>query len=167
MIQASNYGDAPGADGYFLLRTRNHYESKSNGNGEGSPDLEAILGGVTYRGVLKVGKEPARPGGVFSKGIPEWLKDGIDRRPQPADPDEFLNAVQDMVEELAVELPLTGEWPRLFEHADTVLDLDSGKPEHSRRAAAYLLLDQIVFYRILQERGFPELKPAGLIPPST
>ena len=42
------------------------------------------------------------------------------------------------------------------------LDLDTGKPEHSRRAAAYLLLDQIVFYRILQERGFPELKPAGI-----
>jgi tRNA1(Val) A37 N6-methylase TrmN6 len=166
LIQASNYGDAPGADGYFLLAYPESLRKQVNREWRRDPtDLEAILGGVTYRGVLKVGKEPARTWRGLLEGIPGWLKDGIERRPQPADPDEFLNAVQDMVEELAVELPLTGEWPRLFEHADTVLDLDMGKPEHSRRAAAYLLLDQIVFYRILQERGFPELKWAGIDTP--
>ena len=163
LIQASNYGDAPGADGYFLLAYPESLRKQVTREWRRDPtDLEAILGGVTYRGVLKVGKEPARPWRGLLEGIPSWLKDGIARRPQPPDPDEFLNAVQDMVESLAVELPLSGEWPKLFEHADTVLDLDTGKPEHSRRAAAYLLLDQIVFYRILQERGFPELKPAGI-----
>ncbi len=166
LIQASNYGDAPGADGYFLLAYPESLRKQVSREWRRDPtDLEAILGGVTYRGVLKVGKEPARTWRGLLEGIPRWLKDGIERRPQPPDPDEFLNAVQDMVEELALELPLTSEWPRLFEHADTVLDLDSGKPEHSRRAAAYLLLDQIVFYRILQERGFPELKPAGIDAP--
>ncbi len=163
LIQASNYGDSPGADGYFLLAYPESLRKQVNREWRRDPtDLEAILGGVTYRGVLKVGKEPARTWRGTLEGIPGWLKDGIERRPQPPDPDEFLNAVQDMVEDLAVELPLAVEWPRLFEHADTVLDLDAGKPEHSRRAAAYLLLDQIVFYRILQERGFPELKPAGI-----
>lgn len=166
LIQASNYGDAPGADGYFLIAYPESLRKQVTREWRRDPtDLEAILGGVTYRGVLKVGKEPARPWRGLLEGIPRWLKDGIERRPQPPDTDEFLNAVQDMVEELAVELPLTGEWPRLFEHADTVLDLDPGKPEHSRRAAAYLLLDQIVFYRILQGRGFPELKPAGIDTP--
>jgi len=166
LIQAANYGDAPGADGYFLLAYPESLRKQVTREWRRDPtDLDAILGGVTYRGVLKVGKEPARPWRGLLEAIPRWLKDGIERRPQPPDPDEFLNAVQDMVESLAVELPLSGEWPRLFEHADTVLDLDAGQPEHSRRAAAYLLLDQIVFYRILQERGFPELKPAGIDTP--
>ena len=166
LIQASNYGDAPGADGYFLLAYPESLRKQVSREWRRDPaNLDAILGGVTYRGVLKVGKEPARPWRGLLEAIPKWLKDGIERRPQPPDPDEFLNAVQDMVEDLAVELPLSGEWPKLFEHADTVLDRDSGQPEHSRKAAAYLLLDQIVFYRILQERGFPELKPAGIDSP--
>jgi tRNA1(Val) A37 N6-methylase TrmN6 len=163
LIQASNYGDAPGADGYFLLAYPEALRKQITREWRRDPNnLEAILGGVTYRGVLKVGREPARPWRGLLEAIPKWLRDGIERRPQPPDPDEFLNAVQDMVENLAVELPLSGDWPKLFEHADTVLDRDAGQPEHSRRAAAYLLLDQIVFYRILQERGFPELKPAGI-----
>lgn len=166
LIQASNYGDSPGADGYFLLAYPESLRKQVTREWRRDPtDLEAILGGVTYRGVLKVGKEPARPWRGLLEAIPKWLRDGIERRPQPPDPDEFLNAVQDMVESLAVELPLTGDWPRLFEHADSVLDRNAGQPEHSRRAAAYLLLDQIVFYRILQERGFPELKPAGIDTP--
>ena len=166
LIQASNYGDATGADGYFLLAYPESLRKQIRREWKRDPtDLEAILGGVTYRGVLKVGKEPARPWRGPLGSIPRWLKDGIERRPQPPDPDEFLNAVQDMVEGLAIELPLAVEWPRLFEHADTVLDHAAGDPAHSRRAAAYLLLDQIVFYRILQERGFPELKPAGIDTP--
>jgi tRNA1(Val) A37 N6-methylase TrmN6 len=166
LIQASNYGDAPGADGYFLLAYPETLRKQITREWRRDPaDLDAILGGVTYRGVLKVGKEPARPWRGLLEGIPKWLKDGIERRPQPPDPDEFVNAVQDLVENLALELPLSGDWPLLFEHADSVLERDSGQPEHRRRAAAYLLLDQIVFYRILQERGFPELKPAGIDSP--
>lgn len=166
LLQAANYGDSPGADGYFLLAYPESLRKQVTREWRQHPsDLTAILGGVTYRGVLKVGKEPARPWRGLLEEIPKWLKDGIARRPQPPDPDEFLSTVQELVENLALDLPLTVEWPRLFEHADSVLDMDPGQPEYRRRAAAYLLLDQIVFYRILQERGFPELKPAAIDTP--
>lgn len=166
LIQASNYGDSPGADGYFLLAYPESLRKQVAREWHRDPhNLDSILGGVTYRGVLKVGREPARPWRGGLEAIPRWLRDGINRRPQPPDPDEFLSTVQDMVEGLSLELPLTGDWPLLFEHADSVLDRESGQPEYRRRAAAYLLLDQIVFYRILQDRGFPELKPAAIDTP--
>lgn len=166
LLQAANYGDSPGADGYFLLAYPDSLRKQVAREWHRDPgDLTAILGGVIYRGVLKVGREPARPWRGPLEAIPKWLRDGIEHRPQPPDPDEFLTAVQDLVDGLSLELPLHGEWPMLFEHADSVLDRDSGQPEYRRRAAAYLLLDQIVFYRILQERGFPELKPAAIDKP--
>ena len=163
LVQAANYGDAPQADGYFLIGYPEILRKRVARDWRQTPtDLVALLGGVSYRGVLKVPGEPARPWKGRLEEIAQWLRDGIQRKPQPPDPDEFLSTVQDLVENLAAVLPLGGKWPLLFEHAEVTLPPESGNTEFQRRAAAYLLLDQIVFYRILQERGYPELKEAAI-----
>lgn len=84
LIQASNYGDAPGADGYFLLAYPESLRKQVTREWRRDPtDLEAILGGVTYRGVLKVGKEPARPWRGLLEGIRVGLRTGSRDGPSP------------------------------------------------------------------------------------
>jgi hypothetical protein len=70
--------------------------------------------------------------------------------------------MRDIVRGLTDFLPSHGEFPSLFEHIIASIPKDTGEIETARRAAAYLLLNQIVFYRILEERGYPALGPENL-----
>ena len=90
--------------------------------------------------------------------IPEWIKRTLTQRERTEDPDEFVSLMRDLVRSLTNYLPSTEKYPSFFEHIIASLPKDSGQVETSKQAAAYLLLNQIVFYSILSEgRGYPKI----------
>lgn len=160
--QAIEFGDIPGASGYFLIGypDRLKKEIRQKRIETASPDI--LLGNVTYRGMFKLKGEPTSLFRGSLEEIPDWLQQSLDRQPRPPDAREFIELMRDIVQGLTEFLPTKGEFPSLFEHILASMPQDKGELETARRAAAYLLLNQIVFYRILQERRYPAINPDSL-----
>jgi tRNA1(Val) A37 N6-methylase TrmN6 len=59
--------------------------------------------------------------------------------------------MRDIVGELSNYLPESGEYPSLFEHIIALVPKEKGEIETAKKASAYLLLNQLVFYRILSK----------------
>jgi type I restriction-modification system DNA methylase subunit/site-specific recombinase XerD len=62
----------------------------------------------------------------------------------------------DIVQGLTDYLPMKAKYPSLFEHIIATIPREKGELEIAKKASAFLLLNQIVFYSILKKRG---LKP--------
>lgn len=114
------------------------------------------------RATVKLKGEPTSLFRGSLEGIPDWLRSSLDRRPQPPNAREFVELMRDIVRGLTHLLPARGKFPSLFEHIIASMPRDKGGLDTARRAAAYLLLNQVVFYRILQERGYPTIDPDSL-----
>lgn len=165
MYQAIQFADIPGSSGYFLigypeaLRDRVKQRRLTT-----SSPSDLLGGGLGYRGILKIAGEPPS----YFRGplgeIPKWLQDGLARR-RREDAAEFIALMRDVVEGLSLFLPTTGKYPSLFEHIIASMPRDRGELETARRASAYLLLNQVVFYRILQQRGYSPIDPRKLRTP--
>lgn len=167
MLQAINYGEIADAGGCFLIAYPEELRSRvAKGWFDQKPDLQKILGGVTYRGFYKQRGDRAIPWRGNLEEIADWLKKGVARHPPPPDEAEFVSIMRDLVNGLTNQLPVEGAYPTLFEHIIASMPKDKGELETAKRAAAYLLLNQIVFYRILQQPGgFPLLRPEAIESP--
>jgi hypothetical protein len=167
MLQAINYGEIPDAGGCFLIAYPEELRGRiAKGWFDANPDLQKILGGVTYRGFYKLRGERAIPWRGKLEEIPDWLRKGVSRHPPPPDEAEFVSIMRDLVNGLTNQLPVEGSYPTLFEHIVASMPKDRGDLETAKRAAAYLLLNQVVFYRILQQPGkFPILRAEAIESP--
>lgn len=167
MLQAINYGEIPDAGGCFLIAYPEELRGRvAKGWFDASPNLQKILGGVTYRGFYKPRGERAIPWRGKLEEIADWLRRGVSRHPPPPDETEFVSIMRDLVNGLTNQLPVEGSYPTLFEHIVASMPKDRGELETAKRAAAYLLLNQIVFYRILQQPGkFPLLRAEAIESP--
>ena len=164
--QAIGFGDIGGASGYFLIGYPETLRKsiRQRRIGKVSPGL--LLGGTEYRGMLKIrGQQTSLFRGPLEE-LPDWLRQAVYQQPKPPDANEFVQLMRDIVEGLTSLLPAHGEFPSLFEHIIATMPKEKGELETARRAAAFLLLNQLVFYRILEQRGYPTILVETLSQPS-
>jgi hypothetical protein len=154
--QAIGFGDIPGASGYFLIGYPDSLRSKIRKASIKSSDPAKLLGQASYRGMLKTRSRPVVLFHGQLQDIPSWLGKGLIGEEIPQDPTEFVRLMNDIVIRLTDYLPSTQTFDssQLFEHILATIPKGKGEIEAARRAAAYLLLNQIVFYRILQTYRF-------------
>jgi hypothetical protein len=164
--QAIEFGDIGGASGYFLIGYPETLRKSIRQRRIGKISPALLLGGVNYRGMLKIkGQKTSLFRGPLEE-LPEWLQAAVYRQPKPPDANEFVQLMRDIVQDLTSLLPAHGEFPSLFEHIIATMPRDKGELETARRAAAFLLLNQLVFYRILEQRGYPTLTAETLLHPA-
>jgi hypothetical protein len=164
--QAIEFGDIGGASGYFLIGYPETLRKTIRQRRIGEISPASLLGGIEYRGMLKIkGQKTSLFRGPLEE-LPEWLKAAVYRKPKPPDANEFVQLMRDIVQDLTNLLPAHGEFPSLFEHIIATMPRDKGELETARRAAAFLLLNQLVFYRILEQRGYPTLTAETLLHPA-
>ena len=163
--QAIGFGDISGASGYFLIGYPEALRARIRQGRIDRVSPAVLLRGVEYRGVLKI---KGRPTSLFRgqlEQLPTWLKEAIEK-PRPPDPNEFVQLMRDIVRDLTDLLPARGQFPTLFEHIIATMPRDKGELETARRASAFLMVNQMVFYRILEQRGYPTIKPETLQRPA-
>lgn len=165
--QAVDYGDIPGASGYFIIGYPEELKDKIRQNRLGTASPDILLLGVTYRGMFKIKGEVTS---LFRGGLSDiapWIQESLARRPRPPDAAEFIHLMQDIVRGLTEFLPSHGDFPSLFEHIIAAMPKDRGEIDTARQAAAYLLLNQVVFYHILEQRGYPPMQGDAIEKPSS
>jgi len=154
--QAIEFGDIPGSSGYFLIGYPDEIKKNIKQRRLVTSRPEVLLGGVTFRGVFKI---KGMPPSLFRGGIDEiidWLKSSIEKE-RREDPSEFVKLMGEIVQGLTNYLPIKADYPSLFEHI--IASIPKGKEdfEVAKKASAYLLLNQVVFYSILTKRGLPQI----------
>jgi len=167
MTQAIEYGDIPGASGYFLLGYPQSLRRRINSKKMLTADPGELIGEAEFRGLLKLKDTPSS---IF-KGklieIPKWIEDGLQRKPKK-DPDEYVRIMRDIVKGLSRYLEKEpDQFQSLFENVVSSIAEKEGKRNAARKAAAYLLLNQIVFYHVISKEGHvPEIDEKSLKLPS-
>jgi hypothetical protein len=166
MGQAVEYGDIPGAGGYFIIGYPEELKDRIRQKRIGTASPALLLEGVLFRGLFKLKGEMTSLFRGNLKEVSDWLRQGLARQPATPNASEFIHLMQDIVRGLTDFLPSHGEFPSLFEHIIASMPKEKGEIETARRASAYLLLNQVVFYRILQKRKYPPLQPEIIKHPS-
>jgi hypothetical protein len=165
--QAIEFGDIPGCSGYFLIGYPEELRENIKQARLLSTDPTKLLASKTYRAMFKV---EGRPTSLFLgslEDLPIWLNQSIERKAQLEQPEEFVNLMRDIVAELSSYLPDSGKYPSLFEHIIAYMPKDKGEMQTAKKAAAYLLLNQLVFYRILSAgRGYTKIETRRIKTPS-
>lgn len=157
--QAIEYGDLPGASGYFVIgypdKIADEFDQQRLSD---DPDPSELLSGHEYRGMFKVhGEKPALFNGSIDE-IPGWIEDALSDGAQDEDPEEYIRLMRELVDGITDYIPEADEYPSMFEHIIADMPQEESEQAAAQDAAAYLLLNQIVFYRILQDHGFPPLE---------
>jgi len=153
MTQAIEYGDIPGSSGYFLLGYPESLRRKVKRGRLLTSKPEELLAEVEYRGLLKLKDSPSS---IFKGRLEElvpWINDALDRKPKK-DPEEYVTIMRDIVHDLSnylAEEPV--EYQSLFENVVSSISEKKSKNVAARKAAAYLLLNQIVFYHVISKEG--------------
>ena len=153
--QAIEFGDIPGSEGYFLIGYPDELKDSIRQQRLVTSSPEVLLSGVTFRGVFKLKGTPSSLFRGTVQSIVGWLKSSIERK-RLEEPSEFVKLMGDIVRGLTDYLPMKAEYPSLFEHIIATIPKEKGALEIAKKASAFLLLNQVVFYSILKKRG---LKP--------
>jgi len=164
--QALDFGNIPGANGSFVIGYPEQMKVKVERRLKDTSNPETVLTGFKFRGMLMMKNERAE---LFNGDISEiydWLRAGIMHQRRSENPEAFISIMRDIVEKLTDYLPTSGNYPTFFEHIIATMPKDAGELDTARRAAAYLLLNQIVFYRILSQTKYKPLEPESLNKPS-
>lgn len=166
MQQAIEFLDIPGCSGYFLIGYPEKLRTTIRQKRLTTVKPEVLLSGDTYRGLFKSEGQRAVPfQGTLEEMLP-WIRETIERKVTREQPDEFINLMRDIVKGLTDYLPTAEAYPSLFEHIIASLPKDKGEGETARRAAAYLLLNQVVFYRILSGvHAYPPIDRNDIVRP--
>lgn len=164
--QAIEFGDIPGCSGYFLIGYPDDLRAYIKRKRLDTVDPEKLLSFKSYRAMFKVeGQRTSLFQGALEE-IPEWIRRSIEKKLQPEHPDEFISLMGDIVGELTNYLPESGSYPSFFEHIVASMPKDKGELQTAKKASAYLLLNQVVFYRILSAgRGYPRIDRSKLQTP--
>lgn len=165
--QAIEFGDIPGSSGYFLIGYPDELRESVRQGRLTSTRPEILLKSSLFRAMFKVeGKPTSLFQGSLEK-LPEWIIGSIEKNARLEHPDEFVSLMRDLVTELSAYLPESGSYPSLFEHIIAYMPTDKGELQTAKKAAAYLLLNQVVFYRILSAgRGYSKIQRDKIKSPS-
>lgn len=167
MTQAIEYGDIAGASGYFVLGYPESLRAKISSKKIVTADPSELIGEVEFRGLLKLKDAPSSIFKGKLEEIPDWIENAFQYRPKK-DPDEYVRIMHDIVHGLSKYLeqdPL--QYQSLFESVVTSVAEKKGTIKAARKGAAYLLLNQIVFYHVISKQGYvPEIDEKDLRSPS-
>jgi hypothetical protein len=165
--QAIEFGDIPGCSGFFLLGYPDELRDSIKQKRLTTVEPKTLLSAKAYRAMFKVEGSPTSLFQGQIEEIPEWIKQIVEKKARLEQPAEFINLMRDIVSELSNYLPESGEYPSLFEHIIALVPKDKGEIDVAKKAAAYLLLNQLVFYRILSEaHGYSSIDRTSLREPS-
>lgn len=163
--QAIEFGDIPGSIGYFLIGYPEELKDSIRQQRLVTSKPEVLLSGVAFRGVFKI---KGMPSSLFRGNITEivdWIKSGIQRK-RREEPSEFIKLMGNIVQGLTDYLPMKADYPSLFEHIIASIPKGKGELEVARKASAFLLLNQVVFYSILRKRGLQPINYESLQVPA-
>jgi hypothetical protein len=152
IVQAANYGDIPGTSGYFAIGYPETLR-KDIAIAEGPSSRLEIIKEANIKFYFKVEGKFASPQQLKVKDLPGAIASIITKGLEQIDVSDFTDFVRDLVDRLATFIPRSKKSPKIFEHVIATIPQQAEEEETARRAAAYLLVDQIIFYRILSVRG--------------
>jgi len=159
--QAIEYGDISGAAGYFLIGYPDELENEIEQTRLTDTDAETLLSGYEYRAMFKShNQQPA----LFEddiEGLPQFIREAKEEE-TIEDTDAYINLMRDIVSGLTNYIPDAEEYPSLFEHIIAAMPENEEETSAATDAAAYLLLNQVVFYRILEEQGYDSIEPSEI-----
>jgi hypothetical protein len=166
--QAISYADIADAGGVFLLGYPEELRARiSKGWFDQQPQPpEVALGGVEYLGLFKLKGRKAEPFSGPLEGIPEWLRTNMERRPPPPSGKAFVRLLQGAVTGINEQIPFESPPEDLFHHVAATLPDSSGEITNDPRVSAYLMINQLVFYRFLAPRGYVALRPEAIKSPA-
>jgi tRNA1(Val) A37 N6-methylase TrmN6 len=149
--QAIEYGDLPGASGYFLIGYDDNLGDSIKQKRLQTMDPGELLSGHEFQALFKIHGEgsPSMFQGPI-KALPGWMEDSLEDG-AGIDPEAFIDLMRDLVDDLTDYIPDSSNHPSLFRNIFP--DLEGGN-QGARDASAYVLLNQIVFYRILESYGY-------------
>ena len=148
IVEATEYQQAPKANGTFAIAYPNDLKDAIQQQ-RLTDDVESILEGYNFPVTFlrKDGDTDMRT--VSIKELPEWLNEQINEDTEPiTEAEEVVKILRQAANALTREVPEV-EAIDLFEN---VLGIDADedeKAESARRVVGYLLVNQIVFYRVL------------------
>lgn len=160
--QALDYSRLPGASGAFLIAYPEKMREVIQRRQKDTSTPATLLQGFKFRGVLILKDRRAELFHGTISDAARWLEDGIHHRERPENAGAFVDLMRDIVEGLSSMLPTSGDYPTFFEHIISTMPKDAGELDTARKAAAYLLLNQVVFYRILSQHKYSPLDPLAL-----
>jgi hypothetical protein len=163
--QATDFTNLPGATGAFVISYPDKMREVLRRRLTATTTPDALLKGFRFRGLLILKGRRAELFHGSAEEAAQWLQDGLLHRQRPENAGAFVALMRDIVESLSGYLPTSGDYPTFFEHIIATMPKDAGELDTARRAAAYLLLNQVVFYRILSKHKYDELDPALLETP--
>jgi N-6 DNA Methylase len=168
--QAVNYGTIPGASGYFVIGypvVLRRLVRERLGQNPAAPPRD-LLSKVTFHGYFKLGDSELLPFRGEIDQVIDWLRNGLARRKTPFDETVFLRLMGGIIRNLDAYLPKAGKYEPVFrlEHLPYSERAEDWGTETARQAAAYLLLNQIVFYHILAQGQYAPMDPAAIGRPS-
>lgn len=170
-VQARDFSELLEARASFLIVYPEALRESVSRHQSTSRSPEDMLRGHRYSVAFLRPGEPTDLRSLPLEGIAEWLRSRIHHQDAPIqEVDEVVRLLRATVEELTRELPAEGEGSlRLFSN------LLGGDPTGretrmaARYASAYVLVDQIAFYRVLSGHDsarFPPIDADKLIDPT-
>lgn len=167
LAEARDYGLAPTVNGTIAIG----YPETLRGTidqVEALPDtIEAELGKKPFPVAFLREGAPTDLKRLSLAEIPDWIDGHIHRRLEPrTDPDEVINVLRQTARELTREIENVTA-PDLFRNVLGVEPAATEEEEAAKRAAGYLLVNQITFYRVLSavQNKYPDLDPDNLESP--
>lgn len=168
IAEARDYGLAPSVNGTIAIG----YPETLRGaidQVEALPDaLEAELGKKPYPVAFLREGAPTDLKRLPLDELPDWINGHIHQRLEPrTDPDEVINVLRQTARELTREIDNVTA-PDLFRNVLGVEPAATEEEEAAKRAAGYLLVNQITFYRVLSavRDKYPDLDPDNLESPT-
>ena len=163
--QAHNYSSIPGASGTFVVTYPDKMRDELSRRMKDTQTPSVLLRGFRFGGILMMKGAAADLFNGTIDQLHDWLAEGVHLRPRKENSSAFISVMREAVTGLSQFLPTSGDYPSFFEHIIATMPKDSGELETARQAAAYLLLNQVVFYRILSQHGYPQLDATRLEKP--
>jgi hypothetical protein len=163
--QAIEFGDIPGSVGYFLIGYPDDLKNSIRQQRLGTSSPEILLSGAVFRAVFKLKGMPSSLFRGTAQELVGWFKNSIEKK-RREEPGEFVKLMGDIVQGLTDYLPMKAEYPSLFEHIIASIPKEKGELEIAKKASAFLLLNQVVFYSILKKRGLEPIDYESLKDPA-
>lgn len=161
--QAIEYGDLPGASGYFLIGYEDDLKDSYKQKQFKTRDVEELFSGHEFQALFKIHGEGAPS--VFQgpiEDLPGWMDAALEDD-GGIDSEAFIDLMRALVDDLADYIPDSTNHPSLFQNIFPNLDSEN---QGARDASAYVLLNQIVFYRILESYGYQPIDRDSLDHPT-
>lgn len=169
--QARDYGQLDGAEGSFLIIYPKALKTKERDTRQSKLDeyeyAESMLSGHTYSCAFLRRDQPTDMARLELDEIPGWITSNVEKKhnPQP-DPDEVVSTLRQAARRLNDRLQ-RGPDEDIFRNVLGVAPDEEGERQAARETAGFLLINQIVFYRVLSaELQFPDVDTNDLSSPT-